>query len=192
MCFDWLDEELIKYGWPEDIWFHVDKLSSAHVYVRMPEGKTIDDVPPEVIEDCAQLVKANSIQGCKMNNLDVVYTSWSNLKKTGDMVVGQIGFHSDKAVRKVTVERKINSIINRLNKTKVEKKDVDLMGEKEDRDRREREKKKKEESKLRAKQEEEKKKHLELKQKMSYQDVFQSDKMTSNQDIDSDLSDDFM
>ena len=25
------NEELIKYGHPEDVWFHVDDLSSAHV-----------------------------------------------------------------------------------------------------------------------------------------------------------------
>jgi hypothetical protein len=31
------NEDLIKYGWPEDIWFHVDNLSSPHVYVRLPE-----------------------------------------------------------------------------------------------------------------------------------------------------------
>ena len=30
------NEELIRYGWPEDIWFHVDNLSSAHVYIRLP------------------------------------------------------------------------------------------------------------------------------------------------------------
>lgn len=29
------NEELIKYGWPEDVWFHVDDLSSAHVYLRL-------------------------------------------------------------------------------------------------------------------------------------------------------------
>ena len=23
------NEELLKYGWPEDLWFHVDKLSSG-------------------------------------------------------------------------------------------------------------------------------------------------------------------
>ena len=34
-----LDEELIKWGWPEDVWFHVDKLSSAHVYLRLKEVK---------------------------------------------------------------------------------------------------------------------------------------------------------
>lgn len=26
---------------------------------------------------------------------------WSNLKKTGDMAVGQVGFHNNKAVKKV-------------------------------------------------------------------------------------------
>lgn len=31
------NEDLIKYGWSDDLWFHVDKLSSAHVYVRLPE-----------------------------------------------------------------------------------------------------------------------------------------------------------
>ena len=35
------DEELIKWGWPEDVWFHVDKLSSAHVYLRLKEGETL-------------------------------------------------------------------------------------------------------------------------------------------------------
>ena len=86
------NEDLIKYGWPEDVWFHVDKVSSAHVYLRLPEGMHIDSIPEELVEDCAQLVKANSIEGNKMNNVDVVYTMWDNLKKTGDMAVGQVLF----------------------------------------------------------------------------------------------------
>lgn len=32
-----IDEELIKWGWPEDVWFHVDKHSSAHVYLRLQQ-----------------------------------------------------------------------------------------------------------------------------------------------------------
>ena len=36
--------------------------------------------------------------GNKMNNIDVVYTMWSNLKKTPSMDVGQVGFHKDKEV----------------------------------------------------------------------------------------------
>lgn len=94
------NEELIRWGWPEDVWFHVDKLSSAHVYLRLNPGQTIDAVPDMVLQDCAQLVKANSIQGSKMNDVDVVYTMWENLKKTGDMAVGQVRdlrFYMDKS-----------------------------------------------------------------------------------------------
>lgn len=39
-----------------------------------------------------------SALGCKMNNVNVVYTPWTNLKKTADMDVGQIGFHRQKDV----------------------------------------------------------------------------------------------
>lgn len=59
----------------------------------------IDDIPASVLEDAAQLVKANSIQGNKMNNIDVVYTMWSNLKKTAGMEVGQVGFFREKEVQ---------------------------------------------------------------------------------------------
>lgn len=36
-----------------------------------------------------------------MNNVDVVYTMWDNLKKTGGMDVGQVGFFKDKEVIKM-------------------------------------------------------------------------------------------
>ena len=39
------NEELIKYGWEEDVWFHVDKHSSAHVYVRLPRGPIDGEAP---------------------------------------------------------------------------------------------------------------------------------------------------
>lgn len=58
-----LDEELIKYGLEEDVWFHVDKLSSAHIYLRMNEGDTWETIPEDLLIDCAQLTKANSIEG---------------------------------------------------------------------------------------------------------------------------------
>ena len=52
----------LRYGWPEDLWFHVDDLSSAHVYLRLPRGDSFETVPEEVVEECASLVKANSIK----------------------------------------------------------------------------------------------------------------------------------
>jgi hypothetical protein len=111
----------------------VDNLSSAHVYLRLPHGKTLDDIPSPLLEECCQLVKQNSIQGCKQNNVDIVYTKWSNLKKTADMDVGQIGFHEPKEVRKFRVEKKKNEILNRINKTKREE-HPDLEAEREQHD----------------------------------------------------------
>mmetsp|Transcript_823 Transcript_823/g.1282 ORF Transcript_823/g.1282 Transcript_823/m.1282 type:complete len:110 (+) Transcript_823:44-373(+) len=59
------NEDLIRYGHPEDVWFHVDNLSSAHVYLRMKPGMTLDDLTEDQLLACSSLVKANSIQGCK-------------------------------------------------------------------------------------------------------------------------------
>ena len=114
------NEDLIKWGLPEDYWFHVDKMSSAHVYLRVKRGETWDDITEEELEDCAQLVKANSIVGNKENNVGIVYTPWSNLMKLPRMEVGQVGYHDQKLVRRCKVEKRKNEIVNRLNKTKRE------------------------------------------------------------------------
>jgi len=58
-----IDEDLIKFGLEEDVWFHADKLSSAHIYLRMNEGSSWESIPEEVLTDLAQLTKANSIEG---------------------------------------------------------------------------------------------------------------------------------
>ncbi|KAI1008164.1 hypothetical protein K3495_g75 [Podosphaera aphanis] len=115
------NEELIRYGLDEDVWFHVDKLSSAHIYLRMQQGQTWDTLPEPLLIDCAQLTKANSIEGNKKDNITVIYTPWSNLKKDGSMAVGQVGFKDPRQVKRVLVPQRENAIINRLNKTKVEK-----------------------------------------------------------------------
>ncbi|GBG86062.1 hypothetical protein CBR_g40963 [Chara braunii] len=190
------NEELIKYGLPEDVWFHVDKLSSAHVYLRLCKGQTIEDISPEVLEDCAQLVKANSIQGNKINNVDVVYTPWANLKKTAAMDVGQVGFHSPKAVRTVRVEKRVNEVVNRLNKTRVERK-PDLKAEREAYDAAERAQRKAHVREIKRREAEdraEKDRQAELR---SYKGLMNHAKMTSNKDAlkgksVQEIEDDFM
>ncbi|KAJ3192816.1 hypothetical protein HK101_005930 [Irineochytrium annulatum] len=79
-----------------------------------------DVIPEELLQDIAQLTKANSIEGNKKNNITVLYTPWSNLKKTPGMETGQVTFHKPTLVKKVFVEKRMNEIINRLNKTKEE------------------------------------------------------------------------
>ncbi|KAG0064185.1 Coiled-coil domain-containing protein 25 [Linnemannia elongata] len=115
------NEDLIKHGLEQDVWFHVDKLSSAHVYLRLTPDMTWDNIPQPLLDDLAQLVKANSIEGNKKNNLTIIYTPWANLKKSGDMDVGQVSFKKNNLVKRVHVAERINEIVNRLNKTKVER-----------------------------------------------------------------------
>mmetsp|Transcript_15461 Transcript_15461/g.13992 ORF Transcript_15461/g.13992 Transcript_15461/m.13992 type:complete len:214 (+) Transcript_15461:19-660(+) len=114
------NEDLIKYGLTEDIWFHVDDLSSAHVYLRLNPGEMLDDLSPELIEECTQLVKANSIEGCKLKEVYVVYTRWKNLNKTSSMEIGAIGYHDQKKVRRVKVIKN-NAIVNKINRTREER-----------------------------------------------------------------------
>ncbi|XP_055694291.1 coiled-coil domain-containing protein 25 [Lutzomyia longipalpis] len=184
------NEDLIKWGWPEDVWFHVDKISSAHVYLRLQKGQTIDDIPSAVIDDACQLVKANSIQGNKMNNIDIVYTMWDNLKKTAGMDVGHVAFHRDKDVRKIRVEKRINEIVNRLNKTKTER-HPDFRAEREQRDAEEREDKKHQMQLQREREKEEIRRKKEENELRSYTSLMKSENMTSNYDAGND-SDEFM
>ncbi|KIW01803.1 uncharacterized protein PV09_06659 [Verruconis gallopava] len=189
------NEELIKYGWEEDVWFHVDNLSSAHIYVRLRDGETWDQIPKDLITDCAQLTKANSIEGNKKDNVTVIYTPWSNLKKDGSMAVGQVGFKDPKKVKRVHVEQRLNHIVNRLNKTKVEK-FPDLRQEREDRkkelrarDRAAQQQRQKEEKRL---EQERKKKAYERDHAYDFMNDEEAIAASSNQDRASDFEDDFM
>jgi coiled-coil domain-containing protein 25 len=92
------NEELIRYGLDTDVWFHVDNLSSAHVYLRLAAGQSWENIPQEALEDCCQLVKHHSIEGKKHRRVDIVYTPWANLRKTKSMDVGQVGFRRDSDV----------------------------------------------------------------------------------------------
>ena len=176
------NEDLIKYSLPNDIWFHVDKLSSAHVYLRLPDGKTMDDIPEDTLEDAAQLVKANSIQGNKENKLSIVYTPAVNLKKTGEMVVGQVGFFNEKDVRKTRVEKRCNEIVNRLNKTK-EELYPDLEAEKEGYLTEMRKKAKQEAQRLKAEEKAQKEEQKRLKELTSYDRIMVDEAMVSNNDL---------
>ncbi|KAL2174280.1 coiled-coil domain-containing protein 25 [Thermothelomyces heterothallicus CBS 202.75] len=187
------NEDLIKHGWDED--FHVDKLSSAHIYLRLREGQSWDNIPSELLTDLAQLTKANSIEGNKKDNITVIYTPWSNLKKDGSMAVGQVSFKDHKKVKRILVPQRENPIINRLNKTRVEK-FPDLKQEKDDHLRELRKKdqaaqlaRKKEEARI-AKERQEKK----WQKEHAYDDLFTEENMeaASNQNRDENWEEDFM
>mmetsp|Transcript_7712 Transcript_7712/g.11788 ORF Transcript_7712/g.11788 Transcript_7712/m.11788 type:complete len:224 (+) Transcript_7712:123-794(+) len=154
------NEDLIKYGHPEDVWFHVDDLSSAHVYLRQKKGEKLDDITPELLLDCCSLVKANSIAGCKKSSVYVIYTRWKNLKKTSSMVDGQVSYHRPQNVKRMEVEKN-KSIVNELNRSKKEEY-PDLYQQQQDRER-ETIEEKKAFRKIQLQQEREKQKQRKLK-----------------------------
>lgn len=76
--------------------FHVSSLSSAHVYVRLNDGEDWMQMEESLVTELCALVKHNSIEGCKKECVDVVYTPCVNLKKSEDMDVGQVSFKRKK------------------------------------------------------------------------------------------------
>ena len=205
--------------------FHVDDMSSAHVYARLPSGMTHKTIPKgtaanqpipqraqqwsraqciqltpiahytpaavcvsaaaELLADCAQLTKANSIEGNKKTTgrVKVVYTPASNLLKTGAMTTGQVGFKANQLIAYATVEARDNAIVNRLDKTRVERPSESIQKEREERDAAER-REEKEAKKARADEEKrvtaERKKEKEAR---SYDTLFDERNMTSNEEI---------
>ncbi|TNY17051.1 hypothetical protein DMC30DRAFT_450081 [Rhodotorula diobovata] len=112
------NEELLKYFIPEqDIWVHVDKLSSPHIYLRMPEGMDWEKIPEKLLLDAGHLCKAGSIQAL---GVTIIYTPATNILKRGDFATGAVTFHDARKVRRFRIEERENAIVNRLNKTKRE------------------------------------------------------------------------
>ncbi len=64
--------------------------------------------------------------GVKEQTVTVIYTPWSNLKKTQGMEAGAVSFHDQKLVRKLKIEKK-KEIVKAIEKTRTEK-PVDLRG----------------------------------------------------------------
>lgn len=111
------------------------------------------------------------------------------------MATGQVGFKDQKKVKKVFVEERKNAIINRLNKTKVEKY-PDLAMEREQ-ILKSKNKKKQAETKERLKEEAriaKERKEEKWKREHAYDDVFTEENMagSSNQDREEGYLSDFM
>ena len=113
------NEILLRYGFPIDVWFHVDNLSSAHVYLRLPENVTYETIDKVVLEECCQIVKDNSIEGCKKDKVIVCYTPYENLLKTGEMEIGAVTFKKKDQVKYVPCIKN-KDILKVINKTYLE------------------------------------------------------------------------
>ncbi|CAI5760591.1 unnamed protein product [Candida verbasci] len=121
------NDYLIKHSNDENIWFHVDNMSSAHVYLQLTKKQLIENlgfkdltIEDSLLHIIGQLTKANSIKGNKLNNITIIYTNVKNLLTDGSMDVGTVSFKNPKLVKRIFIEQRNNQIINALNKTKSE------------------------------------------------------------------------
>lgn len=126
--------------------------------------------------------------------MTVIYTPWSNLKKDASMATGQVSFHDQKMVKKIHVAARENAIVNRLNKTRVEK-FPDLRAEREVdlREKRKVERVKREQQKQKEREEKAEREALRYQKDHAYEDMMREEHMVSNQELDADFyEDDFM
>lgn len=147
------NEKLLQNGFPEDVWFHVDKYSSAHVYLRIPLvkwrslmeekfppnglmpkgglGTLLEEdyrtvIPREVVEEMSTLVKGNSIEGSKRSEVDIVWTPFANLRKDQQtMETGTVGFHNDKQCFYVKDAPRNKDLLKKIERSKISR-EVDL------------------------------------------------------------------
>lgn len=111
------------------------------------------------------------------------------------MAAGQVTFHNHKLVRKVYVKQRENPIVNRLNKTRVEKY-PDLRAEKEEDTKKKQRGDRKTRDEQRAKEKKKQQEYEQLKWQKdhAYDDMFTDENLeaSNNQDRDEDFLDDFM
>lgn len=193
------NDELLNHSFPEDIWFHVDKFSSAHIYLRLPLGSidlagvkdkaeakrrmtaALDSIPQQVMNEMCQITRQNSIDGCKQPAVDIVYTPYLNLKKEERMDVGQVGFKDESFRLLVRNVEKDKEMIKTLEKTRQEEK-VDFAAAKAARDEEERANRRRANEANKQRQKEEERKFAEEKELKSYS-ALQGLEMKSNADV---------
>lgn len=135
-----------------------------------------------------------TLSGNKKDNVTIIYTPWSNLRKDASMATGQVSFHDQKMVKKVHVPVRENVIVNRLNKTRVEK-FPDLRAEREadQKEKRKAERLAREDQKAKDREEKLERERKKWQKDHAYDDLFQEENMVSNQERDAGFyEDDFM
>lgn len=133
----------------------------------------------------------------KIDDVPIIYTPWTNLKKERGAEPGQVSFVDMKLVKKVKVKTRIASVLKRLNKTKIEKTTIDELKQmKEDRLRQLRNEEKKRKEEERKKEQERKTLNQQNKEMLHYTSVMKDEYMVTNQDLSDtsyvDYEDNFM
>lgn len=87
----------LKFAAPNDIWFHVQKLHGSHVLLKNTENLDIDEVPENILFNCARLAKENSKASDSLN-VCVDYCFAKFVKKASGAKPGMVIYNNFKTI----------------------------------------------------------------------------------------------
>lgn len=87
----------LKFANPNDIWFHTQKIHGSHVLLRNEKNLSLDDIPENVLFNCAKLAKENS-KASDALNVSVDYCLAKFVKKTSGAKPGMVIYNNFKTI----------------------------------------------------------------------------------------------
>ncbi len=87
----------LKFANPNDVWFHAQKIHGSHVLLRNPDNLELDEIPENVLFNCARLAKENSKAENSLN-VCVDYCLAKFVKKTTGSKPGMVIYNNFKTI----------------------------------------------------------------------------------------------
>ena len=87
----------LKFANPNDVWFHAQKLHGSHVLLRNAENLDIDEIPENVLFNCARLAKENS-KAANSLNVSIDYCLAKFVKKASGAKPGIVIYNNFKTI----------------------------------------------------------------------------------------------
>ncbi len=87
----------LKFANPNDVWFHAQKIHGSHVLLRNPENLDLDEIPENVLFNCARLAKENSKASDDLN-VCIDYCLAKFVKKASGAKPGMVIYNNFKTI----------------------------------------------------------------------------------------------
>lgn len=87
----------LKFANPNDVWFHSQKIHGSHILLRNPENLELDEIPENVLFNCARLAKENSKASDSLN-VCIDYCFAKFVKKVSGAKPGMVIYNNFKTI----------------------------------------------------------------------------------------------
>ncbi|MBQ7410877.1 MAG: NFACT family protein [Clostridia bacterium] len=87
----------LRFANPNDVWFHAQKIHGSHVLLRNSENLELDEIPENVLFNCARLAKENSKAENSLN-VSVDYCLAKFVKKASGAKPGMVIYNNFKTI----------------------------------------------------------------------------------------------